>query len=58
MRNLLLTVLLALGLNSWTSAAPFNPDQVAAEPQTEYFVRVGNYNHGSSGDYSLTVKMQ
>ncbi len=32
--------------------------QVAAEPETEYFVGVGNYGRGSDGDYTLTVTVQ
>ena len=33
-------------------------NQVAAEPNTNYFVSVGNYEQRTSGDYTLTVKMQ
>ena len=32
--------------------------QVAAEPNTDYFIRVGNPHNDSRGDYTLTVKMQ
>ena len=32
--------------------------QVAAEPDTDYFVRVDKPHQNSSGDYTLTVKMQ